>query len=198
MSTVTPARDDRNDDEVIRALNEMANRDPEAADRLAGLIYQDLRKLANHYLRNERIGHTLQPTALVNEAFLRIVGMRNMTWENRAHFFAVAAKLMRQILIDYARRRRVRAEGHVSPDGEEALAHIGAEQAKEFVALDDALKQLAKVDARQARIVEMKFFGGLSVEEIAHALDLSTRTVKREWAVAKVWLYDEMRRSLEP
>ncbi len=189
---------DDSHDEVNRELRKMTKGDPEAANRLAALIYHDLRKLANYYIRKERIGHTLQPTALVNEAYLRIVGMRSMNWENRAHFIAVAATLMRQILIDYARRRQVRAEGHVKPDGEEALADIGVEQAKEFVALDDALKLLAEVDERQARIVEMKFFGGLSVEEIAHLLDLSTRTVKREWAIAKVWLHDEMLRTGQP
>jgi RNA polymerase sigma factor (TIGR02999 family) len=170
----------------------MAAGDPDAADALAPLIYEELRKIAHNHLRKERIGHTLQPTALVHETYLRLVGMRNMNWENRTHFVAVAARLMHHILIDYARRRNTRAEGHADADGTDALARIGGPQRKELIAVDDALKRLEEVDSRQAQIVEMKFFGGLSVEEIAHALDLSERTVKREWAAAKVWLHDEM------
>jgi len=179
---------------VTRLLRKMALGDAEAANELAPLIYGDLRKLARNYIRKERIGHTLQPTALVHEAYLRIVGIERMTWEHRAHFIAVAATLMRNILIDYARRRYTRVEGHIEPGGDEALARIGGEQARELVALDDALKRLAELDPRQARIVEMRFFGGLSVEEIASILDLSTRTVKREWS-AEVWLHDEMTRT---
>ena len=179
-------------DDITRILRRMAAGEQDAGNELAPLIYSDLRKLANHYIRKERIGHTLQPTALVHEAYLRIVGIREISWESRTHFVAVAATLMRQILIDYARHRNVRAEGHVNPDGNEALVRLGGEQAKELVALDDALKRLAEVDARQAHIVELRYFGGLSVEEIAQVLNISSRTVKREWAVAKVWLHDEM------
>jgi RNA polymerase sigma factor (TIGR02999 family) len=170
----------------------MAAGDSDAADALAPRIYAELRKAAHNYLRNERIGHTLQPTALVHEAFLRLVGMRQMTWENRTHFFAVAATVMRHILIDYARKRHVRVEGHIDADGTDAVARMGEEEDKRLIALDDALKRLSEVDPRQTQIVEMKFFGGLSVEEIAHVLDLSERTVKREWAAARVWLHDEM------
>jgi RNA polymerase sigma factor (TIGR02999 family) len=115
-----------------------------------------------------------------------------MTWENRTHFFAVAATVMRHILIDYARKRHVRVEGHIDADGTDAVARMGEEEDKRLIALDDALKRLSEVDPRQTQIVEMKFFGGLSVEEIAHVLDLSERTVKREWAAARVWLHDEM------
>ena len=187
----TPAPDD-SQNEVNRILGKMASGDPDAANALASLIYNDLRKMANYYIRKERIGHTLQPTALVNEAYLRIAVLKRMTWENRAHFIAVAATLMRQILIDYARRRNARAEGHMDPDGADALARMGGEQAKELVAVDQALKRLGELDPRQARIVELRFFGGLSVEEIAHFLNLSDRTVKREWAAARIWLRDEM------
>jgi RNA polymerase sigma factor (TIGR02999 family) len=187
----TPPRDALQQ-QVTGVLRRMAAGDPDAADALAPLIYEELRKIAHNHLRKERIGHTLQPTALVHETYLRLVGMRNMNWENRTHFVAVAARLMRHILIDYARRRNTRAEGHADADGTDALARIGGPQRKELIAVDDALKRLEEVDSRQAQIVEMKFFGGLSVEEIAHALDLSERTVKREWAAAKVWLHDEM------
>lgn len=179
-------------DEITRLLRRMSGGDPDAAAALAPLIYGDLRRLANNYIRKERIGHTLQPTALVHEAYMRIVGIQKVSWENRSHFIAVAATLMRRILIDYARRRNVHAEGHVNPDGNEALARMGAGQAKELVALDNALQRLAELEPRQARIVEMRFFGGLSVEEIALVLNLSPRTVKRDWALAKVWLHDEM------
>ena len=194
MPTLAPASN-RPEHDITRLLNRMAAGDPKAAESLAPLIYNDLRKVARNYIRKERIGHTLQPTALVNEAFIRIVGMQKETWQNRAHFIAVAATLMRHILIDYARGRNARAEGYIQPDGNDVLMRIGREQAKELVALGDALDLLEKVDARQARIVDLRFFGGLSVEEIAPLLNLSDRTVKREWASAKVWLHDQMTRN---
>jgi RNA polymerase sigma factor (TIGR02999 family) len=171
----TIASEERHD--VTRLLRKMAAGDAEAANLLIPLIYRDLRKIASHYLRKERIGHTLQPTALVHEAYLRIVGMQKMTWENRAHFVSVAATLMRHILIDYARRRNARAEGYVDAGRDEFIGRMGTEQAREMVALDDALTNLAELDPRQTRIVELRFFGGLSVDEIAHVLNLSSRTV---------------------
>jgi RNA polymerase sigma-70 factor (ECF subfamily) len=194
MSTLAASPGDSEGD-ITRLLRKMAAGDHEAAGALAPLIYNDLRRVARNYIRGERIGHTLQPTALVNEAFIRIVGMQKESWQNRTHFIAVAATLMRHILIDYARARTVRPNGHVDPNGDEALARLGREQAKELVTLHDALDLLEKVDPRQARIVELRFFGGLSVEEIAQVLNLSDRTVKREWAAAKVWLHEEMSRN---
>lgn len=170
----------------------MAKGEPGANEALAVLILGDLRKLANHYLKNERIGHTLQPTALVNEAYLRLAGMSGMNWDSRAHFIAVAATLMRRILVDYARRRRVRPEGHAELELRDPGVDLDAGQAAEVVAVDKALERLAETESRQARIVEMRFFGGLSIEEIARVLNLSSRTVKRDWALAKIWLRDEL------
>jgi RNA polymerase sigma factor (TIGR02999 family) len=189
------AAPDASDEAIDGLLERLTGGDPRAAESLIPLIYSDLRKLARNYIRKERIGHTLEPTALVHEAYIRMVGMPHVTWENRAHFIAVAATLMRHILVDYARRRGARVEGHLSPGGEEHLARIGKQQPRELVALGDALKLLAQHDPRQARIVELRFFCGLAVEEIARLLSLSDRTVKREWAAAKVWLHDEMNRN---
>jgi RNA polymerase sigma factor (TIGR02999 family) len=177
--------------DVTRLLQKMVAGDAGAAEAVAPLIYGDLRRVAANYLRKERIGHTLQPTALVHEAYLRMVRMDRVTWESRSHFIAVAANMMRNILTDYARRRKARPEGHADGDGD-AVSHMGREQAEELIALDDALNQLADLDPRQARIVELRFYGGLSVEEIARLMNLSDRTIKREWAAAKVWLHERM------
>lgn len=191
MSVSHPDRSTQNS--VTRILERLAKGDPGAHEALVPLILGDLRKLAHHYIRNERIGHTLQPTALVNEAYLRIAGMRGMNWESRAHFIAVAATLMRRILVDYARKRRVRPEGNsTEPISVDVRGGLDAGQAAEIVAVDRALEMLAELDARQARIVEMRFFGGLSIDEIASVLQLSDRTVKRDWALAKIWLRDQL------
>jgi RNA polymerase sigma factor (TIGR02999 family) len=172
----------------------MTGGDAEAAAAVAPILYRDLRRLARNYISKERIGHTLQPTALVHEAYIKMSGMERVQWQSRAHFIAFAATLMRNILIDYARRRNVRAEGYVRSDGGEVLAGLGREQARELVALNDALDALAKVEPRQARVVELRYFGGLSEIEIAELLDVSERTVKRDYAVAKVWLQHQMTR----
>ena len=177
---------------ITRLLNQMAAGDQNATEALVRRTYRRLHNIANNYIRKERAGHTLAATALVNEAFIRIAEMHAERWQSSGHFIAVAAMQMRRILVDYARRRNARAEGHASPDGDVILAHLKGEKAKELIALDDALRRLAEVDPDQARIVEMKFFGGLEVEEIAELVKLSGRTVKREWALAKVWLHDEM------
>ncbi len=168
--------------------------DEESLDRLAPLVYDELRRLAQHYLRNERADHTLQPTALVHEAWLRLVQTNRMTWQNRAQFFGVAAEMMRRILVDHARRHRAMmrggAETRVAFD---EARDVPQPQAVDLVALDDALNSLHAVDPRQSRIVELKFFGGLEIAEIAEVLDISPATVKRDWAWARTWLYREIR-----
>jgi RNA polymerase sigma factor (TIGR02999 family) len=154
-----------------------------------------MRNLARHYLRQERPGHILQTTALVNEAWLRLFNWPDVSWQNRAHFIGMAAQLMRNILIDDARRRQAQKYGaeavHVSLANAEGVAH---EKCADLVALDDALNELAKFDERLSKIVEMRFFGGMSMEEIAEALKISTRQVQREWSLAQAWLYRELSR----
>ena len=157
------------------------------------LVYEELRKLARSYLQNERPDHTLQATALVHEAYIRLVDWENVSWQNRAHFFAVAAQIMRQILVDYARRKKSQKR-----DGGQKLAlaeaiSFSAPRGLDLIALDEALESLAAFDEAQAKIVELRFFGGLTIEETAHALNISPATVKREWTVAKAWLYQRMK-----
>ena len=169
--------------------------DDESLRRLVPLVYNELRRLAHCYLRRERADHTLQTTALVHEAYLCLMKQQPINLENRAHFFAVCANLMREILVQYARRRNAakRRPGHkVTLDDE---AGIGANRKLDVIALDDALKGLAKLDPEQSRIVELRFFGGLSIEETSKVLGVSPATVKRHWTTARAWLYDEMRRS---
>ena len=160
-----------------------------ALEDLVPLIYPELRRLARKYMRQENPGHTLQTSALINEAYLRLAGTEAAQWQNRSHFFAVAAQVMRRILIDHARKHQVVRRGggllRVSLDETAFASH---ERASEFVALDEALTKLALVDARKSQIVEMKFFGGLTVEEVAEVMKLSPITIKREWRAAKAWL----------
>jgi RNA polymerase sigma-70 factor, ECF subfamily len=169
---------------------------PEAGDELMVKVHRELRRLAASYLRRERGGHTLQPTAVVNEAYIRLVPQQNVVWENRAHFFGIAARMMRRVLVDHARRRQAAkrdglASEPVSISGLPAPAP-GLDQI-DVLELHDALDGLAKLDPRQAEIVEMKFFGGLTIEEIAEVLKTSESTVKREWTTAKMWLRRRMR-----
>jgi len=169
--------------------------DREAEAQLIPIVYAELRRLASFCLNRERTDHTLQPTALVHEAFLRMVHENQPIWQNRAHFFAVAARLMRQILVDYARRHRTHKRG----GGQEKLSLDAAlaftrEKSAEVVMLDDALDRLSEQDQRQARIVEMRFFGGLTMEEIAEVLQLSPKTVKRDWTMARAWLHQKITR----
>jgi len=177
---------------ISHLLTDWANRDPAARERLVPIVYEELRRLAHHYMRGERSGHTLQTTALVNEAYMRLAGIDGLQWRDRAHFFAMAATLMRRVLVDYARQRaRDKRGGGISVTSldENALA---PQPAVDVVALDEALQQLAAVDPRQSRIVELRFFAGLSVEETAEALGISEATVKRDWATARLWLYNEL------
>ncbi len=180
----------------ITALLELASAgDVEAQERLFPVVYEELRLLASQRLRRERRGHTLQTTALVHEAFLRLVDPERAQWESRAHFFGAAANAMRQVLVNHARDR-----GRLKRGGDrrrlelaDALAAVTVDD-RDLVALDDALASLAAVDARKVRIVELRYFGGLSVEEAAACLDVSPSTVKREWAAAKTWLLREIRK----
>ena len=163
--------------------------DQSARDELIPLVYEHLRRLAHQYMRSERAAHTLQTSALLNEAYVRLVDQKDIQWRDRAHFFGIAARLMRQVLVDYARSRNYAKRGgnlyHVPLD--EALI-VSKERAAEVVALDDALKALAEIDSRQSEIVELRFFGGLSIEETAEVLAVSPGTVMREWTMAKAWL----------
>jgi RNA polymerase sigma-70 factor, ECF subfamily len=177
---------------ITEILADWANGDPTARDRLMPIVYQELRRLAHHYMRREREGHTLQTTALVNEAYLRLAGIDGLRWRDRAHFFAMAATLMRRVLVDHARQRarEKRGAGVCVTSLDENI--IGPEPGVDVVALDEALARLEAADPQQSRVVELRFFAGLSVEETAEALGVSPATVKRDWATAKLWLYNEL------
>jgi RNA polymerase sigma factor (TIGR02999 family) len=181
--------------EITRLLVEWGNGDQQALERLTPLVYEELHRLARRYLRQERQGHTLQSTALVHEAYLKLVGQHSVRWQNRAQFFGIAAQLIRRILVDYARNKHAAKRGADSPklSLDEALA-VPGERDLDLVALDDALETLAKLDPRQSRLVELRFFAGLTVEETAEVLQMSPATVKRDWTAAKAWLFREIRR----
>lgn len=182
--------------EVTGLLLEWRQGDNSALSRLTPLVYDELRRIAHRYMQRERDGHTLQTTALVNEAYLRLAGERKFEWENRAHFFAVMAQVMRHVLIDHARRRRYGKRGGGEalqvPLDEATVMTMG--RAAELVALDEALTELAKLDGRKARVVELRYFGGLSIEETAEVLEISPMTVRRDWRAAKAWLYKAVNR----
>ena len=171
--------------------------DPAALERLAPLVEAELRRLARRYMGRERAGHVLQTTALINEAYLRLIDWRAVRWQNRAHFFAVSAQMMRRVLVDLARKRPRNARGEARQVSLEAALELAHEPGADLVALDEALKSLAERDARKSRIVELRFFGGLSVEETAEVLQVAPVTVMREWAKAKAWLYRELSRAEE-
>ena len=177
--------------DVSTLLRAWSDGDQSALDKLAPIVYDELRRLARHYLSRERTGHSLQATALVNEAYLRLVDYKRMRWENRAHFFAVSAQLMRRILVDHARRHNLKRGAGVQHVELEDTAVVGGGR-EDLVALDDAMQALARFDPRKARVVELRFFGGLSVEESAEVLKVSPVTVMREWSTARAWLYREM------
>lgn len=179
--------------EVTRLLLDWSKGDKTALDKLMPLIYEELRRLAHRYMSRERAGHTMQTTALVNEAYVRLVNRKNVHWQDRAHFFAIAAELMRTILVDHARSHAStkRGGGARKLSLDEALV-VSQERAADVVALDEALRALALIDPKQSRIVELRFFGGLTIEETAEVLDLSAATIKREWSTAKAWLYHEL------
>ena len=179
--------------EVTRLLMNWRRGDREALEKLAPLVYDELRRLASHYLRGERKDHTLQSTALVNEAFIRLIGQGKVEWQSRAHFFGVAARLMRQILVDHARKHQAVKRG----GGERNLslaetAVFTPERAANLVALDDALQGLTKFDPRKSRIVELRYFGGLGIEEIGEVEGISVATVRRQLRMAEAWLHREL------
>ena len=186
-----PVKTSREGD-VSTLLRAWSEGDQRALDQLAPIVYDELRRLAGHYLIRERTGHSLQATALVHEAYLRLVDYRRMRWENRAHFFAVSAQLMRRILVDHARRHNLKRGGGVQHVDLEETAVVGSGRAENLVVLDDALQALARIDPRKARVVELRFFGGLSVEETGEVLKVSPVTVMRDWSTARAWLYREM------
>ena len=181
--------------EVSRLLEEWAKGNDHALDELTPLVYQELRRLAASYLRKEYPGHTLQPTALVHEAYLRLVDQKSPEWEGRSHFFGVAARLMRQILVDHARKRQAgkRAGQKVSLELEEVIS-FQPERSQDLVALDSGLKALDNLDPRKCKAVELRYFGGLSMDEIAQTLEVSTVTVRRDLRMAEAWLLKEMQR----
>jgi RNA polymerase sigma-70 factor (ECF subfamily) len=179
--------------DVTALLSEMAEGSESAAEKLVPIVYEELKQLARRYMRRERVDHTLQTTALVHEAFMKLVGQESVKWQGRSHFFAVAAQIMRRILCDHARRnlRLKRGGAHQILPLDEALAFT-PQHSNELLKLDAALDRLAKLDARQSRIVELRFFAGLTVEETAEFLGISPKTVKRDWAVARAWLHAEV------
>src|SRR5271157_881467 len=179
--------------EITRLLVEVRRGNPEAEAKLVPLVYEHLHRLAASYMRRERPEHTLQPTALVNETYLRLIPQADTTWENRAHFFGVAARLMRQILVDHARARQAgKRGGLVEKLPLDQALEFSPAKSRELIKLDDALKSLGQLDPQQARVVELRFFGGLTVEETAEVLGISPRTVKRDWRVARAWLRGEL------
>ena len=181
--------------DVTQLLADWSGGDQAALDKLIPLVEAELHRLAHHYMSRERAGHTLQTTALVDEAYLRLAGQRKIDWQNRAHFFGIAAKLMRQILVDYARKRHFAKRGgnalHVSLD---EAAVVGEERASEMISLDEALTELGEIAPEQSRMVELRFFGGLTIEETAEVMGLSIDKVKRDWSMAKTWLYHELKK----
>jgi RNA polymerase sigma-70 factor (ECF subfamily) len=179
--------------EVTRLLVQLRSGNPEAEAELIPLVYERLHRLAARYMRGERPDHTLQATALVNEAYLRLVPQEGRGWEDRVHFFAVASRLMRQILVEHARGRQAGKRGGRAAKLplDEAL-EVSPSRSRDLIQLDNALKSLGRLDPQQARVVELRFFGGLTVEETAEVLGISPRTVKRDWRVARLWLHHEM------
>ena len=179
--------------EVTRLLADIKLGKKDSLNRLMSVVYRELRRIAAHQMRGERAGHTLQPTALVHEAFLRLVDQSRADWQNRAQFFGVAAQLMRRLLVDHARRRRAAKRRIPIAVSEEILQRgTSADQTEEILAVDEAVARLAELDQRQARVVELRYFGGLSVEETAEAMGIAPRTVKLDWAMAKVFLKSQL------
>jgi len=187
--------------EITGLLKAWAGGDAAALDQLTPLVYDELRRLARRYMRNERAGNTLQTTALVNEAYLRLVDAKRVGWQDRAHFFAVSAQMMRRILVDAARARgsakrggQVKRVNHSAAFNLDEIPDVSTGRDRELVAIDDALNTLAEMDPRKARVIELRFFGGLSVEETAEILKISSQTVMRDWKLAKAWLTRELAR----
>lgn len=180
--------------EVTLLLNKLGDGDENAAAQLVPLVYQELRRMASQCLRNERPGHTLQATALVHEAYLKLAGQRDARWQNRAHFFAVASQLMRRILVDYARAQlRSKRGGKQQRVSLDDLLLVSPDRTDELLAINELLARLEAMDPRQGRIVELRYFGGLTIDETAEVLRVSSKTVLREWNLAKAWLYGKLK-----
>ncbi|HSB08921.1 MAG TPA: sigma-70 family RNA polymerase sigma factor [Blastocatellia bacterium] len=190
LSNVKP---DESAHQITERLIAWSNGDEAALDDVIRAVYQELRQMADRYLRHERTDHTLQPTALVHEAYLRLIDQRQVNWQNRVHFFGVAAQMMRRILVDHAKTKHREKRGGAATKLplDEAL-DLSQDRTPDLVALDEALKSLAEIDERKSRAVELRFFGGLSVEETAEVLKVSPQTVLRDWKLAKAWLYQEI------
>lgn len=186
--------DQRDAPDITRLLQSWSGGNQAAVDDLIPLVYDELHKVAAQYLRKQQIGHTLQPTALVNEAYLKLIDISNVSWQDRAHFFAVASQTMRHILVDHARGRlrQKRGGGAQKVSLDEAISFSSEKNGVDLVLLDDALRALAEIDEQQSKIVELRFFGGLTVEETAVVLRISPATVKREWRIAKAWLHNRI------
>jgi len=185
---------EENSQHITQLLNQWSNGDAEVLDDLMPLVCVALRRQAAGYLRRERSNHTLQPTALINEAYLKLIDQRDVKWQNRAHFFAIAAQAMRRILVDYARERKREKRGGAAENLplDEALTIVSQEKSVDLVALDEALNKLATFDERQAKVVELRYFSGLSIDETAEVLNVSNVTVRRDWNMAKAWLHQEI------
>jgi RNA polymerase sigma-70 factor, ECF subfamily len=179
--------------DVSQLLRAWSDGDQLALERLTPIVYEELHRLARHYMKGERPGHLLQTPALVNEAYMRLVDYKRMQWQNRAHFFAVSAQLMRRILVEHARSHNLKRGGGVQHISLDETVVVGGNRDADLVALDGAMNALARLDARKVQVVEMRFFGGLSVEETAEVLKVSPVTVMRDWSTAKAWLYRELR-----
>jgi len=184
--------------EVSQLLRAWSNGETSAADRLMPLVYEELRHIARRQMRRQRAGHTLQTTALIHEAYVRLVGESDVHWQNRAHFFGVAAKAMRHILVDHARSRHAAKRGGAAQRVTLDEAAVISAQPAELVALDDALRSLAGLDPRKGQVVELKYFGGLTVDEIAKVLRVSPETVARDWRLARAWLLRELSKDRQP
>jgi RNA polymerase sigma factor (TIGR02999 family) len=181
--------------QVTQRLIAWSNGDQAALDDVMQAVYQELKRMADRYLRFENPGNTLQPTALVHEAYLRLIDQTQVNWQNRSHFFGVAARMMRRILVDHARtKRRDKRGGTATKLSLDIAMNLGSGREADLVSLDDALKGLADLDSRKSQVVELRFFGGLSVEETAEALSVSPQTILRDWRLAKAWLYREIKR----
>jgi RNA polymerase sigma factor (TIGR02999 family) len=184
----------QNSPHITQMLKQWSEGNQQVLDQILPLVYEELRRQASRYLRRERKGHTLQTTALINEAYLKLIDQKNVNWQNRSHFFAIAAQAMRRILVDYARERHREKRGGAAENLpiEEAAFVISSEKSVDLVALDEALTRLARFDERQARVVELRYFSGLSIDETAEVLSISNVTVRRDWNLAKAWLHREI------
>jgi len=179
-------------EDISTLLRAWSDGDQSALEQLTPVVYDELHRLARRYMKGERSGHSLQTTALVNEAYMRLVDYERMQWQNRAHFFAVSAQLMRRILVEHARRHNLKRGGGVPHVSLDEASMVDGDPDADLVALDDAMNGLARIDPRKVQVVEMRFFGGLSVEETAEVLKVSPVTVKRDWRAARAWLYREL------